>query len=165
MSSPHGWTSWKTYATWYLYQLTGEEHYLRETMDTLGACVQLIDAQSGRLRWAFVPDPYVCARAWQPDPDRPGQGVYQEKVIGEQYIEMLSGWWKAWPGEAVNGYINSRIITAHAPGVDPNDNRGACCDNDVHETFKCLEEVALTSAYVLERPDGRIVTWNCTARR
>ena len=28
-----------------------------------------------------------------------------------------------------------------------------------------MEEVALTSAYVLQRADGQLVTWNCSASR
>jgi len=34
----------------------------------------------------------------------------------------------------------------------------------VHETFIALSEMALTSCYVVERSDGGLVTWNCTAR-
>ena len=59
MSSPHGWTSWKTYATYHLYLLTGKEHLLRETMDTLGACVQVVYPETEELRWAFAVDS-VC---------------------------------------------------------------------------------------------------------
>ena len=59
MNSPHGWTAWKIYAVCYLYLLTGEEHYLDELMETTGACVQLMDLD-GRLRWGFIPDPYIC---------------------------------------------------------------------------------------------------------
>ena len=59
LNSPHGWTSWKTYATWYLYLLSGEEAYLRNTMDTLGACMQVVDLSTSSLRWGFVPDPYL----------------------------------------------------------------------------------------------------------
>ena len=40
---------------------------------------------------------------------------------------------------------------------DPNDSS----DCIVHEVFRGLEEVALTSAYVLERDNGEIVSWNC----
>ena len=34
----------------------------------------------------------------------------------------------------------------------------------MHEIFKCLGEIALTSAYVVENPDGTLETWNCTAK-
>lgn len=145
LNSPHGWTSWKTYATWYLYLLTGEEHFLSETMDTLGACMQMIDLPSGELRWAFVPDPSIHARVFEADPQRPGQGKLVERVLGEQYVPMISDWWLAPHDRPVGGYWD----------------QGGCCDNDVHEHFKCLEETALTSAYVLERASGEWVAWNC----
>jgi prepilin-type N-terminal cleavage/methylation domain-containing protein len=152
LNSPHGWTSWKTYATWYLYLLTGEESLLAETMNTLGACMQMLDAETGILRWAFVPDPYILgdqfgershyepdgkkSRVFLEDPDRPGSRESARRVIGEQYVGMVSDRYAGW-----------------------------CCDNDVHEHFKCLEEVALTSAYVVERPDGSLAAWNCRVSR
>ncbi len=61
---------------------------------------------------------------------------------------MISGWCLAPYGTAVSMYS----------GYD-----GGCNDNDVHEIFKCLEEVALTSAYVVINADGSIETWNCQA--
>ena len=33
ISSPHGWSAWRAYATFYAYLLTGEERWLRETLD------------------------------------------------------------------------------------------------------------------------------------
>ncbi len=147
MNSPHGWTSWKTYATWYLYLLTGHEPYLEQTMNTLGACMQVVDAESGRLRWGFVPDPHVRAeqfgarthwfvdgsrkRVFIEDPARPGCGEGFRGVIGEQYVEMVSDRYDGW-----------------------------ACDNDVHEHFKCLEEVALANTCVIERADGTWGAWN-----
>jgi hypothetical protein len=148
LSSPHGWTSWKTYATWYLYLLSGEEELLRQTMDTLGACMQVINLDQGGLRWGFISDPYVPTSVFQPDPEHSNQGQRHETVLGEQYIEMISGWWQASPGKSTGGYWG----------------QGGCCDNDVHEHFKCLEEVALTSAYVLERKNGQLISWNCTVQ-
>lgn len=148
INSPHGWTSWKTYATYYLYLLTGEEHYLQDTMNTLGACVQVMDSETGRLRWGFIPDPYVRAdqlgerthwfvdgsrkRVFIEDPSRPGCKEGIRCVIGEQYVDMISHFYDGW-----------------------------CCDNDVHEHFKCLEEVALTHAFVVEHADGEWASWNC----
>ena len=46
-----------------------------------------------------------------------------------------------------------------------NSQEGGCCDNDVHEIFKCLGEIALTSAYVCENADGSLETWNCAGTR
>lgn len=147
MNSPHGWTSWKTYATWYLYLLTGREAYLEQTMNTLGACLQVVEAVTGRLRWGFVPDPHVRVeqfgqrthwfvdgsrkRVFIADPARPGCGEGVRGTIGEQYVEMISDKYDGW-----------------------------ACDNDVHEHFKCLEEVALLNTCVIERRDGTWGVWN-----
>jgi len=145
INSPHGWSAWRIYGLWYLYLLTGEEDYLRQVENALGACVQLIDGDSGELRWAFVSDPCVHAKVFAPDSGRPDQGQGVDRIIGECYVPMISGWYQAPPHTMTGGYW------------DP----GGCCDNDVHEVFKCLEEVALTSAYVLERSDGSITASNC----
>ncbi|MWV44476.1 hypothetical protein GRF59_12650 [Paenibacillus sp. HJL G12] len=144
LNSPHGWTSWRTYATWYAYLLTGQVSYLEQTMNALGSSVQMVDMNTGQLRWAFVPDPYIRARQIsepmiQADPGQAQQGHHhtlkhpsREFVIGEQYIGMISDW--------------------HEKNLQ---------DNDVHEHFKCLEEVCLGKAYVAKDAEGRWLTWNC----
>ena len=38
--------------------------------------------------------------------------------------------------------------------------QGSCCDNDVHEVFKALGEVALTKSYVYEKADGSFEAYN-----
>ena len=53
-----------------------------------------------------------------------------DKVIGEEYVPMISYWWKAPKNTYVTGY------TAMGGG------QGSCCDNDVHEVFKAMGEVA-----------------------
>lgn len=58
LNCPHGWTSWKNYASYYLYLLTGNFNYLKDLMDTLGACMQCVDTD-GELMWAYVADPCV----------------------------------------------------------------------------------------------------------
>jgi len=146
MNSPHGWSAWKIYGTWYLYQLTGEEVWLRDTMNTLGSCVQLIDVDTGKLRWAFVPDPYIQAKVFVEDPQRPGHGINVDRVVGEEYIDMISDWWLDPTNEVAAGAYSGQ---------------SKCADNDVHEIFKALEEIALTSAYVLERKSGEVIGWNC----
>jgi len=161
INSPHGWTSWKTYATWYLYQLTGKIKYLKETMDTLGACMQLLDLETGRLRWAFIADPCITANIWTENTEHSGKGRRTCKVFGEDYAEMISGWYKRPEGEVS---VHKKINSARQSGDDLLPEDGWCCDNDVHENFKCLEEVALTSAYVAEEEDGSIVAWNCTCK-
>lgn len=158
MTSPHGWTSWKNYATYYLYRLTGQKQYLVELMDTLGACMQTIDLESGKLRWAFVTDPYVEADVFVQDEVHPGKGKLVRRIVGEQYVEMVSDWWHSDPTQVCIGY-------AHADrGLVDGTYQGGACDNDVHEHFKCLEEVALTKAYVHES-EGELIHYNCHVQR
>ncbi len=57
------------------------------------------------------------------------------RIIGEEYLSMNSSW----------QYGN------------PN-------DNDVHEHFRCLSEVALTQAFVIETEHG-IESWNVTVEK
>jgi hypothetical protein len=97
MNSPHGWSAWRLYGLWYLYQLTGGKEYLRQAMNGLGSCVQLIDFKDGDLRWGFIPDPCIHARVFEQDPATPGMGVWNPRVIGEQYMPMISGWYRAKP--------------------------------------------------------------------
>ncbi len=146
LTSPHGWTSWRTYATYYVYLLTGEVKWLIQTMNALGSSVRSVNSDTGELYWAFVVDPQVrtvqTRRGYDfPDARPDSYNANQHKaeegetvpvVIGEQYVPMVAGWFTA----------NSS-------------------DNDVHEHFKCLEEIALTSAHVAEREDGTFVAFNC----
>ena len=155
MNSPHGWSAWQYYGLWYLYQLTGEVSYLRQAMNGLGSCVQLIDFKTGDLRWGFVPDPCVHANVFEKNPSGSPMGVFASRIIGEQYLPMISDWYRAKPNTFVNGYL----------GMDGGRQSGGCCDNDVHEIFKCLGEIALTSCYVVEDADGSLETWNCKAGR
>jgi len=147
MDSPHGWSAWLIPGLWFQYLLTGEEDWLRKAMNVLGSCAQLIEFETGKLRWAFVPDPYREVTMLVPNPENPMRGLRVERTIGEQYIPMIASF--------------------HYPDHEPIRGNGmtsgwSCC-NDVHEVFTALAEVALTSAYVIERPDGQLVTWNCTA--
>ena len=150
MNSPHGWSAWRIYGLWYLYLLTGEESYMNQVESALGSCAQLIDFKTGELRWAFVPDPYVPASVFQEDPATPGKPIRVNKVVSEQYIPMVSQWYKPAKGKCVWAY---------------GDSGGGACNNDVHEIFKCVGEVMVENAYVLERADGSLVGWNCTVSR
>ncbi|WP_152394656.1 hypothetical protein [Paenibacillus guangzhouensis] len=144
LNSPHGWTSWRIYATWYAYLLTGEVSYLVQTMNAISTVVQAVDMNTGELRWAFVPDPYIHARQISeqlklPDAGKADQGHHhtlqyasQSFILGEQYIGMISDW--------------------HERNLQ---------DNDVHEHFKCLEEVVLGKAYAALDEEGQWLTWNC----
>jgi hypothetical protein len=151
MSSPHGWSAWQLYGLWYLYQVTGEKEYLREAMNGLGSCAQLIDFKTGDLRWGFIVDPYLRADVYEQDPGHLGTGIGIQKIIGEQYMPMISGWHRAKPNTWVFGYGRNQ--------------NGGSCDNDVHEIFRCLGQIALTCAYVVQNADGSLETWNCQARR
>lgn len=151
MNSPHGWSAWRVYGLWYLYLLTGEESYMNQVESALGSCAQLIDFKTGELRWGFVPDPYIRASVWEEDPATPGKPIRNNKVIGEQYIPMIAQWYKPAKGKWVHGYAESYF--------------GGCCNNDVHEIFKCVGEVMFENAHVLEREDGSLVGWNCKVTR
>ena len=149
MDSPHGWSAWLIPGLWFQYLLTGEEDWLRKAMNALGSCAQLIDFDSGKLRWAFVPDPYREVTMLVPNPDNPARGLRVDQTIGEQYIPMIASF--------------------HYPDHEPIRGNGmttgwTCC-NDVHEVFTSLAEVALTSSYVIERGDGELSAWNCDAKR
>ena len=168
MSSPHGWSAWRIYGLYYLYLLNGNPDLIEQVYNALGSCVQLIDGKSGILRWAFCADPYLegdqslanKTRKFSHDemrggglllkdplqPNRENRGVRSDTPVGEQYIDMISGWYKATPSAWVTGYW------------EPD---GGCCDNDVHEIFKCLEETVLTSAFVVELGDGTLRPYNC----
>lgn len=147
-NSPHGWSAWRAYATYYAYLLTGEERWLKETFNAMGAFANLIDFRNGDLRWAFVVDPYLKVKqACSADThftadslsfNNPHPELYDTRtfVIGEQYVNMISDW------QTVNTQ-----------------------DNDVHEVFKFLGEALLPNAFIIERPDGEIVGYNCRVTR
>lgn len=147
-NSPHGWSGWRAYATYYAYLLTGDERRLKETYNAMGAFSNLIDYRTGDLRWAFVVDPYLkvkqaCSADTHVTADslsfgNPHPELYdtREFVIGEQYVNMVSDW------QTVNTQ-----------------------DNDVHELFKCIGETMLTNAFVAERADGEVTGYNCQVTR
>ncbi len=153
LNTPHGWTSWKTYATYYLYLLTGNPDYLRDTMDTVGACMQCVDAD-GVLHWGYTADP--CVRGMRLSPRSvPGNIVMEESVVGECYLPMISHWWRQ--------DDNRRILQYLDPWDQPDrwdDLYGGSCDNDVHEHFKCLMETVFGKAFLHETADGWL-SFNC----
>lgn len=153
LNSPHGWTSWKTYATYYLYRLTGRAAYLKDTMDTLGACMQCVD-DDGVLRWGFVADPSVRCRVPQPG-GGPKKIRFAEKTVGEQYLPMISSWFRQPEGKLRFQYIlllNSRLSRRL--------NYGGSCDNNVHEHFKCLDETVFGKAFI-HFEAGEPLCYNC----
>lgn len=147
-NSPHGWSGWRAYATYYAYLLTGDERWLQETYNAMGAFSNLIDYKTGNLRWAFVVDPYLkvkqtCSADTGVTEDslsfgNPHPELYETRsfVIGEQYVNMISDW------QTVNTQ-----------------------DNDVHELFKCMGEAMLVNAFVVEREDGSLIGYNCKIKR
>jgi hypothetical protein len=149
MNSPHGWTAWRIPGYYFMYQLTGEEAWIRRTMNSLGSCVQLIDGETGILRHSFTQDPYVETSVYKKNPNTDLGGIYVPEIIGEQYIEMISD------------FHQPKDFSKLGSGYSTED--GSSCDNEVHEIFKVLEEVALTAAYVIEREDGSVSTYNCKA--
>jgi hypothetical protein len=149
MNSPHGWSAWLIPGLWYQYLLTGEEEWLQKAMNAMGSCAQVIDCRTGELRWGFVPDPYREVTMLVADPAYPRQGKRVDAIIGEQYVPMIA----------------SFHYPDHEPVFGNGWNSGWCCCNDVHEIFTSLSEVALAAAYVLERANGDLVAWNCSATR
>lgn len=147
-NSPHGWSGWRAYATYYAYLLTGEEKWLVQTFNAMGAFAHLLDTETGKLRWAFVVDPHLrveqaCSADTHVTADslsfgNPHPRLYQTEkfIIGEQYVNMISDWQT----------INTQ-------------------DNDVHELFKCIGETVLTNAFVIERADGSLQGYNCEVKR
>lgn len=143
ISSPHGWSAWRAYATYYAYLLTGQEKWLLESWNAAGAFADLISPE-GKLRWAFVVDPYVQARQTRkpvpgfssdslsfgnPHPDVLGT---RPQTVGEQYIDMVSSY----------------------QGINTQ-------DNDVHEVFRFIGEAFLENAFVVRRSDGTLSCYNC----
>ena len=60
---------------------------------------------------------------------------------------MISGWYRTQKNDPVTGgYPNHKLVM---DGYKKDaDTQGGCCDNDVHEHFKCLEETILNKMFV-----------------
>ncbi len=153
LNCPHGWTSWKTYATWYLYLLTGNPEYLRDTMDTLGACMQCVD-ENGVLHWAYIADPCVVGQNLKKGCPR-GAVAFETQVVGECYLPMISDWYRQDENDLILQYLLSCTDDS-----DWDENYGGSCDNDVHEHFKCLDETVLGKAFAHETETGWL-TYDC----
>ena len=163
LNSPHGWSAWTAYAHYYLYLLTRRKTYLVSLMNCLGSCVQLMTLD-GELRWGYCAQPYVKAKTLLPDRDRPlpGEGYrgqYKEKAYGESYIPMISDWYRTGEQKLVGGYESCPLFLEKETLYV--DNQGGCCDNDVHEIFKCLEETVLRKAFAHKNEDGTFLTYGC----
>jgi len=153
INAPHGWTSWKTYATYYLYLLTGKLEYLKDTMDTIGACMQCVDSE-GTLNWGYVVDPCIVGQNLKKGCLK-GNIKTEETVVGECYLPMVSQWWRQEKGTLIMQYLE--------PWDKPecwDNNYGGSCDNDVHEHFKALMETVFGKAFIHEIENG-FETYNC----
>lgn len=151
-TAPHGWTSWKTYAEYYLYLLTNESDYLRRAFDSLGACMQTTNVETGEISWAFAIDPCVDANVFERG-DGESEWRLTPKVFGETYVPMISSWWRANTDVISTGYGDPRIN--RTVGRD----YGACCDSDVYEHYKCLGEIGFTALVHIE--GGETLAYNC----
>lgn len=123
--SPHGWSAWRLYGLFDLYRLTGKIDYLRQGMNGMGTCAQLLHPTTGELRWAFMVDPSIETDVFENDPAHPGVGKRTSQTIGESYRSMISSWW---------------------PGL--------CADNDVHEIFKCMAEHVLYTTWIYVKEEN-----------
>lgn len=177
VTGPHGWSAWLLYALYYLYLLTGKEEYLTRLYSGMGACVQLISIR-GELRWAFAVDPFVSAEKrlipdiFSPVRDgylsvKPGtpalRGKFISDTVGEEYIEMISGWYRVSDDNKVVGGFSGCPLFLKDKTLNI-ENQGGCCDNDVHEIFKCLEETLLDKAFLHEREDGSFFCCDCVIK-
>ncbi len=148
-TSPHGWSGWRLYAVYYEYLLTGHEDLLEGVMNALGSCAQLMDWPSGRLRQAYVIDPHLAAFKRMPDPKKPdGQAV--PYVYSEEYLETIGEW-----------YGKCTVGDTYLDRVE----WGWTGDQIPYEIFKAMEEFALNAAYVIERQDGSVKSYNCSCEK
>lgn len=155
INAPHGWTSWKNYATYYLYLLTGNSDYLKATMDTIGACMQCVD-NDGNLNWGFVLDPCIVGERLSKSSQK-GNIQTEIATVGECYMPMISDWWRQDEDKLILQFLY--------PHNDPSKwdtLYGGSCDNDVHEHFKCLFETVFGKAFI-HQTGNEILTYNCFA--
>ncbi len=173
-NSPHGWTGWTLYAHYYLYMLTGKKKYLMSLMNGMGAGCQLVD-ENGDLRWGFCAAPYIKTDfVLVPDyeneirdgynfvesDEKAYRGKYIQGEVTEGYIDMISGWYRTGEQRVTGGY-EWCSLTVRNEERRRVDNQGGCCDNDVHEIFKCLEETVLRKAFIHQNDDGSFITFGC----
>ena len=75
---------------------------------------------------------------------------------------MISGWLKTADTQPVTGGHYWCPLFTETETVEV-DKQGGCCDNDVHEIFKCLEETVLKRAFIYQNGDGTLLCYNCRA--
>ncbi len=154
LNCPHGWTGWKNYATYYLYLLTGNFYYLKDLMNTMGACMQCV-SEDGELMWSYVADPCISGIRLKKNCSKDSI-LFEESTVGEEYLPMISDWYRQSERKLIHQYIRD----IHNPFLLKKD-YGGSCDNDVHEHFKCLCETVFGKAFVHEKDDSTFETYNC----
>ena len=98
----------------------------------------IVGMAPGRLHQAFVIDPHIHNVSREPDPANPLWGKAMPVVTCEDYIGTIGDWWG--PSNKGTGYLD------RANGVGP-----ATASLLI---FKAMEEIAVASAFVIERKDG-----------
>ena len=75
---------------------------------------------------------------------------------------MISGWYRVGDQKVVGGYEFCPLIMDGYQD-EKADRQGGCCDNDVHEIFKCMEETVMNKAFLHENEDGTFLCYGCKA--
>ena len=73
---------------------------------------------------------------------------------------MISGWYRCGEQKVTGAYDICPLINEKGEYIQV-DIQGGCCDNDVHEIFKCLEETFLNKAFAAREENGEIYTIGC----
>lgn len=154
LNCPHGWTSWKNYASYYLYLLTGKFEYLEDLMNTMGACMQCVD-ENGDLNWGFVSDACVVGQRLKKNCTKSNVG-FEKVVAGEEYLPMISDWFKHSNKKLQFQYIRNLSVKYFWKK-----DFGGSCDNDVNEHFKCLCETVFGKSFIHEKNNGQTEMYNC----
>lgn len=148
MLSPHGWSGWRLYASYYAYLLTGEGWRLQQLMDALGACTQLIDYPKGDLHAAFVIDPHYSGGVLLPQKGK-RNGCFTPAVQTAGYLNCIGDWYGQ--NTEGDGYLERAGWDWEGSGVP-------------FEIIKAMEEIALCNAFVCENSGG-LAGYNCHAER
>lgn len=145
MLSPHGWSGWRLYASYYAYLLTGDYKRLQQLMDAMGACTQLLDYPKGCLRYAFVVDPQYAGGELLPDKDD-NKGIFRPSIKTTGYIDLIGEWY----GKNTEGcgYLEKANWNWQGSGTG-------------FEIFKAMEEIVLCNAFVCENNE-EVIGYNCS---
>jgi hypothetical protein len=59
-NTPHGWSAWTAHAWHNIYLATGNLKYMHQFLNTLNACLHLVDIDRGKVYFCYTPEPVVC---------------------------------------------------------------------------------------------------------